>query len=134
MGAAAIIARPDESRLVGKKVHDLLLVPEVISARDRIDASAEQLTGGADCDPGSARGIFAIGNHQREAVLRSQLRHNLRDRLPARSAHDIAEGNPNAGAVPPSMGGAISYKNEKCLRRDLRLVGCSHPLPGIQKL
>ena len=63
----------------------------MITASDRIDTCAEKLACGGGRDAGAARGIFSIGDDERDAMLLAQLRHKLRDGLPPRRTDHVSD-------------------------------------------
>ena len=69
-----------------EKLHNLLAVPDVVSAGDHFDARGEQFLGDARRDAEAGGGIFAVGDAQIDLALREDIREAVVHDLAARAS------------------------------------------------
>ena len=86
-----IIERPEKALFVGEQLRDFLLVPKMVAAGDDIHAGGKNFFGGPGGNPGSAGGIFAVGDDEIERVLFTESGQEFPDGSPAGLAHDVAD-------------------------------------------
>ena len=86
-----IIQRTQEPLLIREQFRYFLLVPEMITAGDDINAESEQLRRNAWRDAVAAGGVLTVGDDEIQPVLLAQLRQQQFDRPASWFAYYVAD-------------------------------------------
>jgi hypothetical protein len=89
-GVGGIIDRTQETGFVLHELVNFLLIPDMVAAGDDVGAGGEDFGGGVLRDAGAARGIFAIGYAEINAMFGAQPRKKFAHGATARFSNDVS--------------------------------------------
>src|SRR5206468_6701251 len=93
-----IVERPEETRLPGKVVENLLLVPDMVARGHAVDAAGEDLLAQIRRDAESVRGVLDVRHHEVDPPVPDHAGKLGREDLTSGAAVDVADqGDAQAG-------------------------------------
>ena len=90
-GRVGVVGRAQQARLDGDVVEHLALVPDVVARREDVGARVEQALANLARDAIAARGVFAVDDHQIDAVAGDQRGEPDAHEIPAGPTDHIAD-------------------------------------------
>ena len=97
----AVVVRPKDPVVRIQERIDLALVPDVVAARDDVDARGQDRFRQRRCQPHAAGDVLAVGRDEVDAARLAQARQQLLDRMAARLTDEVADHQDAAGSARP---------------------------------